>query len=108
MIRNLLTVKQAAHREHVTEAAIYLAVKEGRLKSVRVLERIAIKPADLKAWTQTSRAGRPKGMPVSQEVRARISQAQKERWKRRKQDEKNQKKRNEAMRETSQSDRDSS
>jgi excisionase family DNA binding protein len=46
-----LTPKEVAAREHVTDQAVYLAIKDGRLKATRISpRRLLIDPADVAAW----------------------------------------------------------
>ena len=91
MTDKLLTVDEAARLKGVTVAAIYAAVKELRLPHTRVLGRIGLKHADVLQWTPRgyrgrpgAKSGRPKGIPVTNEVKTRISIAQKRRWAERK------------------------
>ena len=86
-----ITPAEAARLKDVSRAAIYLAIKEGRLNAEKVLGRVALKKAEVQAWTPMRYAGRPgvtarrpKGIPMSEETRARISASQKARWARRK------------------------
>lgn len=77
----LLTVAQAARLKKVTTSAIYQAVQSGRLPHQRVLGHIGIEESTLRAWQPVGhRAGRPKGIPVSKEVKQRISESQKRSW----------------------------
>lgn len=46
-MENVVTVKYAAQALRVTEAAIYLAIKENRIESRKVLDRITIPRAEL-------------------------------------------------------------
>ena len=80
MDEKLLTVAQAAQLKGVTKSGVYKAVAEGRLPHLMVLGHTALREADVLAWTPT---GRLKGVPRSAEVKAKISQGQKERWRRR-------------------------
>ncbi len=50
---NLLTMIQAAQRAGVVQQTIYLAVKEGRLKSVTLYGKKLVHVADLEAYMQT-------------------------------------------------------
>ena len=85
MGKKLLTPAEAAQLKGVSRSTIYSAIAEGRLKHTRVLGRLALQEVDVKAWTPIRYGGRPSGIPMSQEARDRISEAQKRRWKRRKQ-----------------------
>ena len=80
-----LTPAEAAKLKGVSRAAIYAAIADGRLAHIRVLGRLALRTADVLAWTPTPHSGRPKGIPVSPETRARMSAAHKRSWERRKQ-----------------------
>jgi excisionase family DNA binding protein len=89
-MEELLTPDEAAKLKGVTIAAIYAAVKENRLAHTRVLRRIGLRKPDVLAWTPRSYAGRPgtkggrrKGIPMSAEAKARISESQKRRWRER-------------------------
>ena len=91
MASKLLTVAQAAKLKQVTPSAIYLAVKEGRLPHTLVLGHIGVKESDVLAWTPIRYAGRPgvtgrrpKGTPMSDEAKARLSESQKRSWQKRK------------------------
>ncbi len=91
MTDQLLTADEAAQLKGVTIAAIYAAVKENRLPHKRILRRIGLRRDDVLQWTPRSyagrpgaKSGRPTGTPMSQEVKARISESQKRRWDERK------------------------
>lgn len=78
---NLLTVAQAAKLKNVTISAIYQAVQSGRLPHRRELGHIGIEREALQAWTIVGhKAGRPKGIAVSEDVKRRISEKQKQNW----------------------------
>lgn len=87
----LLTANEAAQLKGVTIASIYAAVKEDRLPHTRVLRRIGLNKADVLAWVPRAyagrpgtKSGRPKGTPLSENTKKRISQSQKRRWAKRK------------------------
>lgn len=91
---SLLNVQQAAQLKGVSSSAVYAAVADGRLPHVRLLGRIGIKRDDLAAWVPRAyadrpgtpaRGGRPLGLPINEETRSRMSQAQRLRWAERKQ-----------------------
>lgn len=91
MHEELLTAEEAAQLKGVTRAAVYLAIKEGRLPHTRVLGRLGVRQADVLAWTPIRYGGRPgrktgrtPGTPLSKETRERIAEAQKRRWAKRK------------------------
>lgn len=90
MKHNLLTVNEAAKLKGVSRAAVYSAITRNRLPCRRVLGRIAVREADVLAWTALGyQGGRPQGTAMSEEAKARISQAQKRRWAERKRQETN-------------------
>ncbi len=76
---DLLTPAEAAKFKGVSKTAIYSAIAEGRLKHIRVLGRLAVKKEHLLAWTPVRYAGRPKGRPMTDEGKARLSESQKRR-----------------------------
>jgi len=80
-----LPVNQVAKLKGISRNAVYKAVSEGRLASVRIVG-IAIKRADAELWVPKSRVGRRVGKPTSEEAKAKISEAQKARWQKRKQE----------------------
>jgi excisionase family DNA binding protein len=91
---SLLSVQQAAQLKGVSPSAVYAAVADGRLPHVRVLGRIGLKENDIAAWVPRAyadrpgtpaRGGRPLGLPISEETRSRMSEAQRLRWAERKQ-----------------------
>lgn len=47
MVEDVVTVKYAARALGLTEAALYLAIKEDRVESRKVLDRITIPRAEL-------------------------------------------------------------
>lgn len=80
MKSKLLTVVEAAQLKGVQRATLYAAIAQGRLKHRRVLGKLALREADVLAWTPRPHAGRKKGKPMSEEAKARISASQKKRW----------------------------
>lgn len=86
----LITPQQAAELRSVSRPAIYAAIAEGRLASVRVLGRIGVREADALAYQPVKsrlrpdgikgRGGKPRGIRQSVEARQKISEAQKRRW----------------------------
>lgn len=82
-----LSVSQVAKLKGISRNAVYKAVSEGRLASVRIAG-VAIRRADAEAWTPKSRTGRRKGIAASEAAKVKISEAQKARWQRRKREEK--------------------
>jgi hypothetical protein len=81
----VLSVAKVARLKGVTRAAVYAAIAQRRLSSVRVLDRIAIRAAAAEAWQPVRGKGRPAGIPMSADARRRISLNQQRRWQRRKQ-----------------------
>ncbi len=91
---NLLSASQAAQLKGVSRTAIYRAIKRGDLPAVQVIGHVALREADVLAWTPVrygnrpgapGRGGRPPGTPLSAETKARIGAAQRRRWAQRKQ-----------------------
>ena len=80
----LLTAVEAANLKGVTRAAIYGAIRGGRLAHQKVLGRIALLESDVLAWTPKPKSGRRRGSQLSEEARAKISASQKRRWQERK------------------------
>lgn len=86
MKHNLITVSQAAQLKGVSRAAVYGAIARGRLPHQRILGHLALRESDVVAWVPLGvKTGRPTGTPMSSEAKARISEAQKQRWAKRKQ-----------------------
>ncbi len=82
----LITPREAATLKGVTRGAIYAAIAEGRLPHTRVLGHLALRKADVLAWIPIRYAGRPgrpsgraPGTPLSEETKARMSEAHKRR-----------------------------
>jgi excisionase family DNA binding protein len=93
MDQKLLTVSEAAKFKGVSTTTIYRAVSQGRLPHVRVLNHIGVPEAVLLKWMPVryagragakGRGGRPKGVPLSEDAKERISRSQARRWQRRK------------------------
>ena len=86
MKHTLLTVSQAAKLRGVSRAAVYLAIAQKRLRHSHTLGHLVVREADVIAWGGVAGAkrGRPKGNPLSPEHKARIAEAQKKRWAKRK------------------------
>jgi excisionase family DNA binding protein len=80
MKTKLLTVAEAAQLKQVPRATIYSAIAHKRLAHQRVLGKLALREADVLAWTPRPHAGRGKGNAMSEEAKARISASQKKRW----------------------------
>jgi excisionase family DNA binding protein len=76
-----LTISQAARLKKVSRSALYDAIQQERLPSIRILGRAVVSRADLLAWTP--RRGRPPG-PLSEQHKSRLSQAMTRRWAERK------------------------
>lgn len=79
-----LTPGEAAKLKGVSRTTIYSAIATGRLPHVRLLGRLALREADVVAWTPFQSIGRPPGIPISEETKARMSAAHKRRWEQRK------------------------
>ena len=88
MSEKLLTPAQAAQLKGVSRSAVYKAIAHGRLPAQEVLGRVALLEADVIKWAAVHETGWPKGTPMSDEVKARISAGQKQRWAKRKQSQK--------------------
>ncbi len=79
-----LSVSQVAKLKGVSRNAVYKAVQDERLASRRLIGIVAIKRDDATAWTPKARTGRRKGIPTSEEAKAKISASQRKRWQERK------------------------
>lgn len=44
-----ITPEEAAHRAGVSRQAIYMAIQRGKLKSEKILGRVAVRPTDVDA-----------------------------------------------------------
>ena len=86
MTENLMTVSQAAQMKGVTRSVIYKAIQRGDLRVEIVLGRQAVYREEIRTW-EPRKAGRHRGTPASEEVKTRISETQKIRWRKRKQKE---------------------
>ena len=84
MKEDLLTVREVAELKKVTRSAVYLAMAQGRLPYQRVLGRLVAREREALRWVPMPHAGRRKGTPVSESVKARIARSQKRRWARKK------------------------
>ncbi|MBV9471126.1 MAG: helix-turn-helix domain-containing protein [Abitibacteriaceae bacterium] len=84
MSEKFLTPGEAANLKGVSRTTIYSAIATGRLPQVRLLGRLALREADVLAWQPFEARGRPPGIPISEETKARMSAAHKRRWKQRK------------------------
>lgn len=69
-MEELLTAKEAAERLGVKPAAIYLAMKQGRLPYVTVLGKQGIRPADLANYQPRAYRDRPGAKPKGQSGKA--------------------------------------
>ena len=95
MPNELITVDEAATLKGVTKAAVYAAVKEGRLPHERVLRRIAVRRDAVEAWQPIAyrdrpgsgpKGGRKAGSHQTEETRAKIAEAARRRWAARRQE----------------------
>ena len=91
MRSKLITPDEAAQLKAVTRASIYAAITAGRLPATRILGRLALKEVDVLAWTPRAYKGRPggksgpeRGITMSDQTKARMSEGQKQRWTRHK------------------------
>lgn len=80
----LLSVQEAAKLKAVTRAAIYIAIKEGRLPRRKVLGRLALTKREVLAWTPSPSRGRVRGGRLSEKTKAKIAAGQRRSWARRK------------------------
>jgi len=88
MQHKLLTVSQAAKLKGVSRTAVYAAIERGRLPHRRILGHVGLREADVLAWEPLGvKTGRPKGIPMSEAAKVRLSESQKRRWQQRKQQE---------------------
>ena len=65
---DIVTPAQAAKLKGVSRTAIYNALGDGRLQSVRILGRIGIARSVLKAWQPQAQVGRPIGRPMTEKA----------------------------------------
>jgi excisionase family DNA binding protein len=80
MISALITVAEAAQLKGVSRTTIYNAIKDGRLKSQKILGHVALVRSEVERWQPSPQTGWPKGKRVSEEAKSKISQTQKQRW----------------------------
>lgn len=76
----LISVTEAAACKGVSRSAVYKAIADGRLKSQRVLGRLALRESDVEKWRPAPSPGRRSGSKLSEETKARIAEAQRQRW----------------------------
>ena len=88
---DLLTVGEAASLKGVSARSLYRAIEEHRLPFVQVLGKLGVRRADAMAYEPIAyrgrpgakaRGGRPKGIPQTEETKARIGASQAKRWER--------------------------
>lgn len=79
-----LSVTQVADLKQVSRNAVYKAVSQGRLPATKIGGFVVIRTLDARNWTPKIRTGRRRGVKVSDETKAKIAQAQRLRWKKRK------------------------
>jgi hypothetical protein len=83
MLPQLLTVTEVARLKGLSRTAVYNAMNRGALPYTNLLGKRAVKASDAKKWRPTGKkTGRPKGIAVSSETKRKISEGQKERWRR--------------------------
>jgi predicted DNA-binding transcriptional regulator AlpA len=81
MLPKLLTAIEVARLKGVSRTLVYNAMNKGKLPYIEILGRRAVKESEAKKWKPPGRiTGRPKGIPVTDETKAKISEAQKKRW----------------------------
>lgn len=85
VLNMVLTVGEVARLKGVTRAAVYAAIAQGRLSSLRILGRICIAESDAKVWLPVRWSGRSPGIPMSADAKRRIAASQKRRWQQRQQ-----------------------
>ncbi len=81
---NYLSVSQVAQIKGVSRNAVYKAIQDGRLASVRFVGVMGIKKIDAEVWTPKSRIGRLKGGRITEEAKSKIAESQRQSWKQRK------------------------
>ena len=79
-----LSVNQVAQLKGVSRNAVYKAVQQKRLASIRVMGIIAVRTQDAEAWIPKSRTGQRKGVRPTEETKKKMSEAHKKRWLKRK------------------------
>ena len=78
MLPKLLTPVEVAAMKGLSRTVVYRAMNSGKLPYIEILGRRAIKESEAKKWKPPGRiTGRPKGIPVTDETKAKISAAQK-------------------------------
>ena len=82
-----LSVTQVANKKQVSRNAVYKAIQEGRLPSMQIAGLVVVKFKDAEAWMPKARTGRRSGSKSSDETKAKIAEAQRLRWQKRKQQE---------------------
>jgi hypothetical protein len=81
MLPKLLTAADVARMKGVSRTLVYNAMNKGKLAYIEILGRRAIKESDARKWKPPGRiTGRPKGIPMSEEAKARISEGLRKRW----------------------------
>jgi excisionase family DNA binding protein len=79
----LISPRQAAQLKGVSRAAVYAAIKDGRLASQMIAGHLVLSEADVLAWIPVTQSGKRRSSPMSDEVKKRISASQTARWTRR-------------------------
>ena len=79
-----LSVTQVVNQKQVSRNAVYRAIQEGRLPSTQIAGLTVVKFQDAEAWQPKARTGRRSGIKSSDETKAKIAEAQRLRWQRRK------------------------
>ena len=87
MTNQYLSVTQVANQKQISRNAVYKAIREGRLPSTQIAGLVVVRVKDVEAWMPKSRTGRHSGSKSSEETKAKIAEAQRLRWQKRKQEE---------------------
>ena len=81
LTQKLLTPAEAAKLRGISRAAIYKAISQGRLPHQLILGRIALREADVLEWIESgTKPGRPRGIPMTDQTKAVVGEAQRRRW----------------------------
>lgn len=82
-----LSVTQVANQKQVSRNAVYKAIQEGRLPSTQIAGLVVVKFQDAESWQPKARTGRRSGVKSSDETKAKIAEAQRLRWQKKKRQE---------------------
>ena len=81
-----LSVTQVAEQKQVSRNAVYKAISQRRLSATEIAGFVVVRVQDAAAWQPKARTGRRSGSPMSDKTKARIADAQRLRWQRKKQE----------------------